>query len=368
MPQRESETRTITPFDIPLVRRLTEKGMMLDTELLCTRSSYRHNGALLSSILLPQRGLHTLVARADGHQVVGQFRLKPDDHYARMVFIAPHLGPDEAAADTIADDTAYLHVLDAMAREAGRYNAHALMAEVDEDSQLFETMRAAGFAVYARQQIWVRPPADLEWEGATLELSEQTEMDAPGVQSLYALTVPSLMQPMMPLPGETRGLIYRRRSPTGDRIAACVTLTEGKYGIYLIPHLHTDVMSEARLILEAAVRRLPRANRVPVYVCVRRYQDWISSALGQLGFEPGAQQAVMVRHLTAGIRQTKFAPVQAGLAVPVKPPTRPLSQNIMSLSAGAAETTLNLDRWRAQPLRAAVNRTQIAAISQITAL
>jgi hypothetical protein len=63
---------------------------------------------------------------------------------------------------------------------------------------------------------------------------------------------------------------------------------------------------------------------VPVYVRVRRYQDWLDDALMQLGFDLCARQAVMVKHIAAGVRAAAFTPLSQRLEAvpsPAKPPT-----------------------------------------------
>lgn len=309
MPNHDTDTRVASLVDIPLVRRLIDQGTVLDSELEFTRDL---NGASVSSILLPQRSLCTLVTRSDKQQIVSQFRIRPDDSNAHIMYIAPRLLPD-------ADDTIWLHALDAMAREAGKHHAHALLAEVDENGPLFETLRTAGYAVYARQEIWLRPPGDYPSYGTPVELMEETEADALSVQSLLTNTVPSLVQQYASPHAEMMGLVYRR----DDHVEAYVAFSEGKHGIFIIPYLHPDVLSEAPAIINAALNTIPRANKLPIFVCVRRYQDWIMEALAELRFEPVAQQAVMVKHITAGVRYANFASLQLQLEqVPTgaKPP------------------------------------------------
>lgn len=310
MPMHDIDTRTASLVDIPLVRRLVDQGTVLDSELEFTRDA---NGALVSSILLPQRGLCTLVTRSDKQQVVAQFRVRADDPIAHIMYIAPGLEPD-------VDDTEWLHLLDAMAREAGRYNAHALLGEVDENGPLFETMRTAGYAVYARQEIWVRYPGEFPSYGDPIGLTEEMEADALGVQSLLTTTVPSLVQQYAAPHADMSGLVYRKN----DRVEAYIAYSEGKHGVYMIPYLHPDIMPEAPAIIDAALHHIGRATKVPTFVCVRRYQDWIMEALAELRFEPCAQQAVMIKHITAGVRHATFAPLQVPLEhipTPIKPPT-----------------------------------------------
>jgi hypothetical protein len=307
MPIRDADIRSITLVDIPLVRRLSEKGTVLDSELSLTRDPHGPHTALLSTILLPQRGLHTLVARADKQTVVGQFRLRPDEQNAQIVYIAPHLKED-------VEDTAWLHILDAMAREAGKLGAHSLVAEVNEESSLFETMRQVNFAVYARQEIWRREPGDYPVIDP-VELTEEDEPDSVGIHSLLCTTMPSLIQQIAAPPGDLQGLVYRK----GERIEGYIAVSEGKHGVYLIPYLHPDIISDAPAVIEAAINYTQRAGKVPLYVCVRRYQDWLQGALSQLYFEPLANQAVMVKHLAAGVRNAGFAPVSQVIEAPHSP-------------------------------------------------
>lgn len=313
MPGRDRAIRAVTLVDIPLVRRLSDKGIILDSELGLTGEAPGPHTTLLSSILLRSSELYTFVARADRQQVVGQFRLKGDAPNAHIVFIAPHLEDD-------AEDTAWLYILDTMAREAGKHGAHGLVAEVDERSPLFETMRTANFAVYARQEIWRRQPTDFRLEAAPVGLTEAEEDDVSGVFALLAMTVPSLIQQIAAPPGQLHGLVYRKC----DRVEGYIAVSEGKQGIYLIPYLHPDIMEEASAVLQAAIVHTQRAAHVPVYVCVRRYQDWLDRALIRLQLEPWAQQAVMVKHIAAGVRHAGFEPLRAvePARSPVPPPTR----------------------------------------------
>lgn len=296
--------------DIPLMRRLAEKGLVLDSELCYTgEATVGLQNLGFSRILMPPRGLHMLVGRAGKQHVIGQFRLKPDDHLAQMVFVAPTLEPDMC-------DTAWLALMDAMASESGRRGAHILTAEVDEGSPLFLTMRQSGFAVYARQEIWRRHAAEETLPKFRLsgELVEETEDDQMDIQLLYSNIVPRLVQAITVPSRDSKGLVYRK----AGRVQGYIAVSEGKSGIYIMPYLHPDVLGhEAAAIIAGVIAQTSRAERVPVYVCVRRYQDWLAESLNRMGFEALTQQAVMVRHIAAGVRQASFAPLVKSLdAVP----------------------------------------------------
>jgi hypothetical protein len=94
-----------------------------------------------------------------------------------------------------------------------------------------------------------------------------------------------------------------------------------------MPYLHPDILPDAPALFASILRTLPNPGRRPIYICVRRYQDWILSALDHLGFVPYLQQALMVKHIAAGVRHASFVSLQqvlehaAGIA---KPPTHRL--------------------------------------------
>lgn len=312
MPSRDTaETRAVTLMDIPLVRRLNENGIVLDSELGCTQDSAQN--PRLFTLFLPSRGIHTMVARADKQQIVGQFRLRQDPSYAHIAYIAPALENGE-------DDTLWLHMLDAMAAEAGKRGAHVLVAEVDENDTLFTTMRTASYAIYARQEIWRLYPENRQAHPPNVELTETAESDLNGIYNLFGNVVPKLVQPITELPEVGNGWVYRK----DERVEGFIGCVEGKAGVYLTPHLHPDVFSDAPAIMAAALELADRSHKVPLYVRVRRYQDWLDGALTRLGFELCVRQAVMVKHIAAGVRAASFAPLSQKLdAVPstAKPPT-----------------------------------------------
>lgn len=310
MPTRDTDTRFMTLVDLPMVRRLMERNTVLDSEMILTRDAYEPHRTLIPGLLL-QRDLYTLIARADGQQVIGQFRLKPETPHAQIMYVAPELEPDD-------DDTAWLTILDAMAREAGRHGAHALLAEVEESSPLFETLRTTGFAVYARQEIW---QLGLQGQSGhlehtltsliannypTLPLRVATADDENGILALIASTVPGLVQQFALPATEMPGWVYR----VDDRVEAYFACSEGKTGFYIMPYLHPDVLSDAHVLIASVLRMLPNPGRRPIYMCVRRYQDWLLGILDRLGFVPYLQQALMVKHIAAGVRHASFVSLQ----------------------------------------------------------
>ena len=144
----QTDTHSMKLIDLPLMLRLKQNAIVLHSELGLTEDARGQNSALLSSIVFP-RGLHTLLARVDDKNVVGQFRHRQSEANAHIVYLAPTLEESD-------EDTIWLHMLDAMAEQAGNYGAQTLVGEVELSHRLFETMRRAGYAVYSRQVIWRR--------------------------------------------------------------------------------------------------------------------------------------------------------------------------------------------------------------------
>ncbi len=300
-------THPMKLLDIPLMLRLKQNAIALHSELRLTEDARGQNSALLSSIVFP-RGLHTLLAHVEQRDVVGQFRYRQDDVNAHIVYLAPTLKDDE-------DDTIWLHMLDAMAEQAGKNGAQTLVAEVELSHRLFETMRRAGYAVYSRQVIWQHDPIADDIPMPDLTITPETDDDQVGIAALLGCTIPRILQTVMGPSADMEGLVYRK----DGCVEAYIACSEGRHGVYLMPYLHPEILSDAPDIVAAALLAIERCRKVPVYVCVRGYQGWLENAMLDLGFSPRLEQAVMVKHLTAGVRQTSFARVSLNAGGQHKP-------------------------------------------------
>ena len=292
--RHQSDAHAMKLLDLPLMLRMRRQdAIVLHSELGLTEDALG-----LSSIVMP-RGLHTLVAQRGERNAVGQYRYRQGDVKAHIVYLSPTLDDGE-------DDSIWLHMLDAMAAQAGKIGAQSLVGEVETSHRLFETMRQAGYAVYSRQVIWRCGPVGGETDAPGLRLDAETADDQIGVSSLLGSTIPRIMQAALGPASDMDGLVYRK----DGRVEAYLAYSEGKHGVFLLPFLHPEALDEAPLILEAARGQIERSRKLPVYVCVRGYQGWLENAMRDLGFESWLEQAVMVKHLTAGVRQTSFEQVE----------------------------------------------------------
>jgi hypothetical protein len=228
-----------------------------------------------------------------------------------MVFLAP--------AENISGLT--LSLLDHLAAEAREWGAFHLLAEVDEDSPAFRSLRQGGFSIYAMQRVWKLPKLEKTVESDPWR--EAAETDWPAVQSLHGQIVPALIQPVDSLPKQPSGLVCR---PEGN-LQGYLAIDSGPAGIWIQPLVPPDSgCSPERLA------GLPNPGNRPVYICVRSYQAWLETALEELGAEAGPRQAVMVRRLAKAQKvEEKISAMDKVLVKPVAPIAR---------VAGGKETNL----------------------------
>jgi hypothetical protein len=264
-------------LDIPTLARYRRAVLTLDSAGALTRGSPLGAGALVS-FLNPRRAIFTAVASEDGSSLIGQVALAETQPSARLTFIAPEDAPE---ALTVA-------LLETLAGQAGEWGAFHILAEVDEHSPAFRSLRQAGFSMYAWQRIWKLPAAD----GPQNEKLWRPvrSLDWPAVQSLHNQIVPALLQPIEMLPQPAEGLVCRE----GNELRAYVTVSKGPAGTWLQPLIPPDCDCTTRLA--AGLKSLGNGRR-SIYVCVRSYHAWLEAVLEDLGAESGPQQAVMVKRL-----------------------------------------------------------------------
>lgn len=289
--------------DVGLVKTLADRGVCLDSETGLTEGNHPLQHALLS-YLMPMAGAPTLIWRADGnhHAVFWQLRHRQGEEHARVLYMAP-------AAELAGDG--WHHVIDRLAVEAGERRAQNLIAEVNEKSPEFETLRQAGFAIYARQTLWhlpagFAPSADSADSAASVPLRPATRADAIGVNTLYSNVVPRLVQQVEPGPQHIeRGYVLQ----DSGELVAYLDVRRGPQGIWVEPFLHPEADDLSEAVLQACLHLLPGRKEKPLYVCVRRYQNWLQEVVARVGFEALGSQAVMVKRLAVRLSEPVLKPL-----------------------------------------------------------
>jgi hypothetical protein len=279
---------SIHPFDLrdlPTLRRYRDQSVFLNSALVLTRGPNVLTRALLSS-LAPGVGIITAVSVENNNVdqvVIGQTMHASGAQCAHLTFFTP-----EAALE-LANLSPLLEYISVQAIERGAFR---ILAEANEDSLAFESLRQAGFAIYARQRVW-RIAENVAGDSVSVTWQPATDRDLIPVRSLYNNLVPGLVQQAEPFPSERlRGLVYRQ----GDDLLAYVEVKYGRRGVWVQPFIHPDAEQVAGHLAGLFQGLQNRFSR-PLYACVRTYQSWLEPAVERLGGTSGPRQAVMVRQL-----------------------------------------------------------------------
>jgi hypothetical protein len=280
----------IRPFDwrdIVLMRRIRPLGICMDSQLAHTGGTHVFQNALLDPIR-PQSQACTLVARPEDpmHEpVIGQIHFHNESRQARLAF----LGPASAISTTIGSQ-----ILDELSRAAGKQGTHALIAEIRENEPAFESLRRAGFAVYARQRIWrldhVPAAADQALDKAW---RLENEADRASVLNLVSGLVPGLVQQIEPpstLNG--KGLVYW----SAGELLGYLNVHYGNKGSWVQPYFHPAAEISDPLLTGFILVLNPKKTH-PLFISVRSYQGGLEGAFERLGFQACESQAVMVKRI-----------------------------------------------------------------------
>jgi len=257
----------------------------MDSARLLTRGSPAGMVANLS-LLHPTRGFYTGVINGGKKTLplIGQVVYKLGSRSAHLSFVAPGQSCDSPELPAL---------LEGLARHAGEWGAFHVLGELEEICPAFESMRRAGFSVYAWQRVW-RLQAGGQANGSTAGRWQPVqEEDEWAVRSLFQNLVPPLAQSAEPLTIRRQsGLVYRQ----GSEIMAYVQGIFGPLGIYLYPLIHPDIEDALNLIKTLPSALVPLLGR-PVYLAVRSYQAWLETTLTDLDSQSSPRQALMVKHL-----------------------------------------------------------------------
>jgi hypothetical protein len=289
--------RSLDLLDLPLLSRYRREVLSLYGARILTHGNPLGAMAMLS-YLNPRRHIYTAVASENGRSLMGQVILNGDETSARLTFLAP----------TEHINGLTLLLLDHLTTQAGEWGAFHLLAEVDENSPVFRSLRQAGFAMYAWQRVWKLPKLELPAGGSSWREAE--ENDWPAIQSLHGQIIPALIQPVDALPKQVSGLVCR---PEGN-LQAYVAINSGPEGIWIQPLVPPDSWCGPERLAGLS----GWGNR-PVYFCVRSYQAWLETVLEDLGAEAGPRQAVMVRRLAKTIKESLAVSVMEKALAKAKP-------------------------------------------------
>lgn len=257
----------------------------MDSARLLTRGSPAGVVANLS-LLHPTRGFYTGVINDTKNTLplIGQVVYEFGSRSARLSFVAPGDSCDSPELPAL---------LEGLASQAGEWGAFHVLGELEEICPAFESMRRAGFSVYAWQRVWQLPTGSQANGSTAGRWQPVQEEDEWAVRSLFQNLVPPLAQSAEPLTIHRQtGLVYRQ----GTEIMAYIQGIFGPRGIYLYPLIHPDIDDALNLIRTLPSALVPMLGR-PIYLAVRSYQAWLETTLTDLDAQSSPRQALMVKHL-----------------------------------------------------------------------
>ncbi|HWQ84112.1 MAG TPA: hypothetical protein VN363_06065 [Anaerolineales bacterium] len=306
----------VRPFDwrdLNQLHRYRHQSIFLCSSLLLTRGPLLVPGALVS-FLAPSVGLITAAVEGNkkngGSCLYGQTIQVNGAAYANLTFFTP----EEAL-----DSDLLPPMLDYLAVQAGERGAFRILADVDEHSPVYESLRSASFAIYARQRIWKLHPPSTSGDPEPQGWRKATNRDGLAIRALFNNMVPGLVQQIEPISTENpRGMLYYDKG----ELLAYVELKYGPRGVWANPLVHTDAEDVTPRLLDL-FRNLPHQTSRQVYICVRSYQSWLESTLEELGATVGPRQAVMVKHLAVNQKAGRLFSIptleggQADLSAPM---------------------------------------------------
>lgn len=290
--------RSLDLLDLPLIARYRNDTLTLDSTRALARGHPLGAAGLLAYVN-PARRVYGAISNTAESSLIGGITHSGEDTFAKLLYLAPasNLNLDALPA-----------LVEHLVEHAGGWGAFHVIAEIDETSVIFPTLRQVGFSVYAWQRMW--DVSNLNGASNVPKGWTRTRsVDQPALQSLYHQIVPQLMHPVEPLPKRARGLICN-----GD-VKCYVNMSMGAQGIVLTPLIHPEVI-DVDVKLASLLNCLPDRRGRPVYLCVRSYQTWLEPALEDLGAQAAQRQAVMVKHLARLIKDAQTAPaVPSGVSV-----------------------------------------------------
>lgn len=184
-------------------------------------------------------------------------------------------------------------LLEELAQFARGWAAVGILADLPEQSPLFEGFRLAGFTIWARQSIYTFPRTSTGDNDSDTVWRDYQPADRPALIRLHKKHVPAVSHPMAPLNRWSEmGLVALSAE---KKYLGYADINVGPRGIWVQPLIdchanNADLLSR----LSAAVAN--PANR-PVYLCARSYQPQLADFAERSGYEKVDSQILLVKHL-----------------------------------------------------------------------
>jgi hypothetical protein len=280
------------------------------------------NGQSLTLVLHEQRG--------EDKQQLGflQARQPPDQPTMYIQRLTPPLDKDEDA------QVAWTRMINTAVTAAGERGIQRIFCCAGEGSPESAVLSAAGFSVYAREDIYRLAVASRPQFTAPQGIRPEQSIDRIEIHRLYSAITPHLVQlaefptgvtgaywpcgPMDRSQGE--GFVLEDR----DGIAGYGYLMSGRIGHWLHILVDSHAYDRASDLLDYGLALLNYYPPLPIYCGVREYQGGVRVPLQDRGFQAFSTQCLLVRHTMARVKNPARGLVPA-LEKRVEAPTTTVS-------------------------------------------
>jgi hypothetical protein len=279
----------IRPFDFPdsfLMNRLAPQAILFNSCLASTRPVRPMRRALLGIILpsiQPETYVSTIEGAIDGF---AQCSHRMGEPLAQLLT----LSPEQSLAGNAATG-----LIEAILASVGSRQAHYLLAEAETQSDVYGFLRRSGFAVYARQTIWRGSDSPRLPDTRPSGLLRPTKpSDQLAINALFSSVVPAMVQQVERQPEIKKGWSLI----DNGELVGFFECSAGPFGVWVNPYFHPSAR-HVSLWLTHLVHELMKTHRIPVFFCIRSYQEWVGSMLQSIGFCYCGEPSVLARRIVA---------------------------------------------------------------------
>ncbi len=167
--------RPLEIFDLPKLAHFRNEIISLDCARILTRGNPLRAVNFLAH-LNPTRKIYTAIHESEKRDaLLGSIRQQEGESFARLTYLAPLKA---LTADA-------LPLIEHLIAQAKHWHAYQVVAEIEEDSPLFQPLRQSGFSVYSRQRVW--DLSEIELPKAAPSLGGGSKMPIPSPFSVCSI-------------------------------------------------------------------------------------------------------------------------------------------------------------------------------------
>jgi hypothetical protein len=212
----------------------------------------------------------------------GQIEKNEYSDYAQMSYLG---GLDQPESRVISG------ILEELAVTAGEWNAFGILAELPDNSPLFEGFRIAGFIIWSRQHVYLFDITETACKNTSWQ--PYSSQDLIKLKQLHKKIVPLFVQPMVPVGRRAEnGLVAF--SEKGE-LFAYAELYYGPRGVWTQPYISPE--ADIPGLISQLYSAIPNPSKLPIYLCARSFQPSISVVVEGLGLRLIGAQTLLVKHL-----------------------------------------------------------------------